>query len=87
AYGIVGMERTDVPGLATESDGRWAYPTLVKPPLPSGSPGPFAETNPAGTHHADLRALLLPAPEGATETKALRGSDGWLTTEDYLAEF
>ncbi|MFM9607084.1 hypothetical protein ACKI1T_45545, partial [Streptomyces turgidiscabies] len=60
AYGIVGMERTDVPGLATESDGRWAYPTLVKPPLPSGSPGPFAETNPAGTHHADLRALLLP---------------------------
>ncbi|MGW7645139.1 hypothetical protein [Streptomyces bobili] len=87
AYGIVGMERTDVPGLATESDGRWAYPTLVKPPLPSGSPGPFAETNPAGTHHADLRALLLPAPEGATENKALRGSDGWLTTEDYLAEF
>ncbi|MEV6617462.1 hypothetical protein AB0N31_27145 [Streptomyces sp. NPDC051051] len=87
AYGIAGMERTDVPGLATESDGRWVYPTLTKPPLPSGSPGPFAETNPAGTHYADLRALLLPAPEGATEDKALRGSDGWLATKDYLAEY
>ncbi|MFF3503549.1 hypothetical protein [Streptomyces sp. NPDC003247] len=87
AYGISAMERTDVPGLATESDGRWDYPTLTRPPLPSGSPGPFDEANPAGTHHADLRALLLPAPEGATEDKALRGADGWLGTEDYLAEY
>ncbi|MFE6335480.1 hypothetical protein ACFVOK_20045 [Streptomyces sp. NPDC057798] len=87
AYGIARMERTDVPGLATASDGRWDYPTLTRPPLPSGSPGPFAEDNPAGTHHADLRALLLPAPEGATENKALRGDDGWLATEDFLAQF
>ncbi|MET7293392.1 hypothetical protein ABZS79_14865 [Streptomyces griseoloalbus] len=87
AYGITGMERTDVPGLATESDGRWEYPPLTKPPLPSGSPGPQAESNPAGTHHADLRALLLPAPQGAGENEALRGSDGWLATEDFLKEY
>ncbi|WUO60252.1 hypothetical protein OG960_26325 [Streptomyces sp. NBC_00280] len=87
AYGIAGMERTDVPGLATQSDGRWDFPRLVKPPLPSGSPGPFAVGNAIGAHHADLRALLLPAPEGATEDRALRGSDGWLAAKDYLAEY
>ncbi|WP_031479104.1 hypothetical protein [Streptomyces bicolor] len=87
AYGITGMERTDVPGLATESDGRWDYPTLTRPPLPSGSPRPFAETNKSGTHHADLRALVLPAPKGATADKALRGDDGWLATKDFLAEY
>ncbi|MGY1498957.1 hypothetical protein ACW4TU_20565 [Streptomyces sp. QTS52] len=87
AYGIARMERTDVPGLATESDGRWDFPRLTKPPLPAGSPGPFAADNPAGTHYADLRALVLPAPEGAKEDKTLRGSDGWLATKDYLAEY
>ncbi|GAA4787085.1 hypothetical protein [Streptomyces ziwulingensis] len=87
AYGVTGLERTDVPGLATASDGRWDYPALTRPPLPSGSPGPFAQANPAGTHHADLRALVLPAPEGAAPDKALRGADGWLATKDFLAEY
>ncbi|GEC09233.1 hypothetical protein SSP24_68880 [Streptomyces spinoverrucosus] len=87
AYGITGMARTDVPGLATESDGRWDYPELTRPPLPSGSPGPFADGNTAGAHYADLRALVLPAPAGAREDKALRGADGWLATKDYLAEY
>ncbi|MFJ1974239.1 hypothetical protein ACIO93_37080 [Streptomyces sp. NPDC087903] len=87
AYGITRMERTDLPGLATESDGRWDFPRLAKPPLPAGSPGPFAADNKTGTHYADLRALVLPAPEGAKEDKALGGSDGWLATKDYLAEF
>ncbi|MEV6739305.1 hypothetical protein AB0N14_21190 [Streptomyces sp. NPDC051104] len=86
-YGITGMKRTDLPGLVTASDGRWEYPPLVKPPLPSGSPGPFAEGNNAGAHYADLRALLLPAPEGATADAALRGTDGWLPTRTFLAEF
>ncbi len=86
AYGITRMERTDVPGLATESDGRWDYPLLTKPPLPSGSPGPEAESNPAGTHHADLRALLLPAPKGAEENRALRGTQGWLPADAFLKE-
>ncbi|MFF7789596.1 hypothetical protein [Streptomyces sp. NPDC007991] len=87
AYGVTRMERTDVPGLATESDGRWEYPVLTRPPLPSGSPGPFAEANTAGTHHADLRALLLSAPKGARDDKALRGTDGWLAEKDFLAEY
>jgi hypothetical protein len=81
------MERTDVPGLRTESDGRWQYPTLTKPPLPSGSPQPFAADNKAEAHYADLRALVLPAPKGAEEDAALRGEDGWLATEDFLAEY
>ncbi|WUE60336.1 hypothetical protein OG250_22940 [Streptomyces sp. NBC_00487] len=85
--GVIGMERTDVPGLATESDGRWEYPTLTKPVLPSGSPGPFAETNKAGTHHVDLRDLVLPAPKGAKPDTVLGGADGWLPTKDFLAEF
>lgn len=87
AYGITRMERTDVPGLATESDGRWEYPTISKPPLPSGSPGPFAEANAAGAHYADLRKLLLPAPKGAKADAALRGEDGWLATKTFLAEY
>ncbi|MGW3104965.1 hypothetical protein [Streptomyces sp. NPDC001100] len=87
AYGISGMKRSDVPGLGTASDGRWAFPTLTKPPLPAGSPGPFATANAAGAHFADLRALVLPAPKGAVGDKALDGSDGWLATKVFLAEF
>ncbi|WP_460067189.1 hypothetical protein [Streptomyces sp. YKOK-I1] len=87
AYGITRMDRTDVPGLETRSDGRWAYPTLTRPPLPSGSPAPFTRANPSGAHYADLRALVLPAPEGATQDKTLAGADGWLATKDFLKEF
>ncbi|MFF5372099.1 hypothetical protein [Streptomyces sp. NPDC013187] len=87
AYGLTRLERTDVPGLATDSDGRWEYPALTRPPLPSGSPGPFAEANRAGTHHADLRALLLPAPADAQDDRTLRGTDGWLARKDFLAEY
>ncbi|MGW2298554.1 hypothetical protein [Streptomyces violaceorubidus] len=87
AYGITRMDRTDVPGLATASDGRWSYPTLTAAPLPSGSPGPFDEKNAAGAHYADLRDLLLPAPEGATADRKLRGNDGWLRTETFLDEY
>ncbi|MER5476636.1 hypothetical protein ABT026_06590 [Streptomyces sp. NPDC002734] len=88
AYGITSMERTEVPGLATESDGRWDYPELVRPPLPEGSPAPFADDNPAGAHHADLRELLLPAPAGATAVKELAGDEnGWLKKKTFLAAF
>ncbi|MBQ0890360.1 hypothetical protein KBZ94_36485 [Streptomyces sp. RM72] len=87
AYGVTRMERTDVPGLATESDGRWDYPELTAAPLPSGSPGPFAEENKAGAHYADLRELVLSAPEGAKEDEALRGKDGWLATDVFLKEY
>ncbi|MFE1926981.1 hypothetical protein ACFW91_31065 [Streptomyces asoensis] len=87
AYGITSMERTDLPGLATASDGRWAYPEITRPPLPSGSPGPFDTGNWAMAHYADLRELVLPAPEGAVDDKALRGTDGWLPMKDFLAVF
>ncbi|MFF4630365.1 hypothetical protein [Streptomyces griseorubiginosus] len=87
AYAVAGMERTDVPGLATESDGRWDYPALTKPPLPSGSPGPFVDTNKTGSHYADLRRLVLPAPHGATLDKGLAGRDGWLSTTSFLARY
>ncbi|MFG2815786.1 hypothetical protein [Streptomyces sp. NPDC048410] len=87
AYGISRADRADLPGLATRPDGRWEYPALVKPPLPSGSPGPLAAENKAGTHYADLRALLLPAPRNATVDKALTGADGWLPVKDFLAQY
>jgi hypothetical protein len=87
AYGVTRMERTDVPGLATASDGRWDYPEITGPPLPAGSPRPFAEANTAGAHHADLRQLVLPAPKGAKADAALRGEDGWLPSKTFLAEY
>ncbi|MFJ8854159.1 hypothetical protein [Streptomyces sp. NPDC102437] len=85
AFGITSMERTDVPGLATESDGRWDYPELSLPALPAGSPRPYSDGNVAEIHHADLRRLLLPAPAGAVVDKKLDG--GWVSTEQYLSEY
>lgn len=82
AFGIASLERTDVPGLATEDDGRWDYPKLSLPALPAGSPRPFGAGNPAEIHHADLRELLLPAPAGAVPDKKLPG--GWISTETFL---
>lgn len=85
AYGIASMERTDVPGLATEGDGRWDYPELALPALPSGVPRPLSSGNVAAVHHADLRKLLLPAPAGATPDKKLTG--GWVTPAQYTSEY
>ncbi|MFJ3899986.1 hypothetical protein [Streptomyces sp. NPDC090025] len=85
AAAITSMDRTDVPGLATASDGRWDYPKLSLPALPEGSPRPFSDSNPAEVHHADLRALLLPAPAGATVDPKLNG--GWVSVDQYLAVY
>ncbi|WP_328943456.1 hypothetical protein OG259_19620 [Streptomyces sp. NBC_00250] len=85
AMGITAMERTDVPGLATESDGRWDYPRLALPALPDGTLRPFTEGNDGEVHHADLRQLLLPAPAGATVDPKLKG--GWVGLDTYLAHF
>lgn len=89
AYGMTSADRTDLPGLGTLSDGRWNYPELTMPPLPKGSPGPADPANKAGAHYADLRALLLPAPEGAKadEASVLAGTDGRLATKDFLAQY
>jgi hypothetical protein len=83
AMGITAMERTEVPGLATESDGRWEYPKLALPALPEGAPRPYTDGNDGEIHHADLRKLLLPAPKGATADPKLTG--GWAGVDSYLA--
>ncbi|WP_369145556.1 hypothetical protein [Streptomyces sp. R44] len=83
AMGITAMDRTDVPGLATESDGRWQYPKLALPALPDGAPRPYSDGNDGEIHHADLRKLLLPAPAGATVDPKLNG--GWVGVDSYLA--
>ncbi|MEU5532637.1 hypothetical protein [Streptomyces sp. NPDC020362] len=87
AYGVTQMKRNDLPGLATRSDGRWDYPQIVHPPLPAGSPAPFADSNKATAHYADLRRLVLPAPKGATADKALAGGHGWVEPKTFLAEY
>ncbi|MGM9466420.1 hypothetical protein [Streptomyces murinus] len=87
AYGVTRLERTDVPGLGTASDGRWDYPELVRPPLPKGRPAPFASSNKATAHYADLRELVLPAPRGATADKTLAVSHGWVKTGTFLDEY
>ncbi|MDT0378577.1 hypothetical protein RM572_07265 [Streptomyces sp. DSM 42041] len=86
AYGITELERTDVPGLATAPDGRWAYPELKLPALPEGSPRPFAEGNDGEIHHADVRDLLLPAPRGARGGEDLPGIEGTWVSVDTFAQ-
>lgn len=83
AAAITAMDRTDVPGLATANDGRWAYPKLTLPALPEGAPRPFTDGNEGEIHYADLRALVLPAPAGATVDPKLDG--GWASVEQYLS--
>ncbi|MEU1231339.1 hypothetical protein [Streptomyces sp. NPDC005828] len=83
AMGITALDRTDVPGLATESDGRWEYPKLRLPALPADKPRPFTDGNDGEVHHADVRELLLPAPAGATTDPKLDG--GFVSTDAYLS--
>ncbi|MER5493815.1 hypothetical protein [Streptomyces sp. NPDC002490] len=86
-FALLGADRTDLPGLATAADGRWEYPTIRRPALPEGAPGPFAETNPAAVHHAALRKLLLPAPRGSAPDPTLRSRDGWVSPGDFARLF
>ncbi|WP_406200942.1 hypothetical protein OH807_20615 [Kitasatospora sp. NBC_01560] len=62
AVAVTTPERTDIPGLATERDGRYTFPALALPPLPSGKAVPRESKS---RHAADLRYLLLPAPKEA----------------------
>lgn len=66
AFAVTTPARTDLPGLHTPSDGRYAFPAPTLPPLPPGRPGPFANGN-LGHHWAELKGLLLPAPRHALE--------------------
>jgi hypothetical protein len=47
---------------------------------------PFTTGNIGEIHHADLRRLLLPAPEGATVDAKLNGG-GWVGVDQYLAQY
>ncbi|MFI7383542.1 hypothetical protein [Streptomyces sp. NPDC049813] len=87
AYGITQQKRSDLPGLATESDGRWEYPVLTRPALPKGAPRPFDERNRAEAHYADPRDLVLPGPAGARPDPGLRTDHGWVETKAFLAQF
>ncbi|MFD7982775.1 hypothetical protein ACFV4M_05275 [Kitasatospora indigofera] len=73
AYAVTVPDRTDIPGLATPKDGRYTFPVLALPPLPSGKPAPGAPGAEL-RHEADLRRLVLPAPKEATEPAAATGS-------------
>lgn len=85
-YGLTVPERTDLPGLATQDDGRWDYPELSLPALPPGSFPPFDKRNHGETHDVDLRDLLLPAPRGAKAGKDLPSPKGdWIAVQDFLA--
>ncbi|MFJ9775843.1 hypothetical protein ACIRVF_32170 [Kitasatospora sp. NPDC101157] len=65
ALAVTAPERTDLPGLATANDGRYTFPPLTLPPLPSGKAAPDLKDESKGLHQADLRYLLLPAPKEA----------------------
>ncbi|MFF6788908.1 hypothetical protein ACFY9C_07520 [Streptomyces filamentosus] len=80
---ITSLDRHEVPGLATEGDGRWEYPRLSLPALPEGSPRPFTDGNDGEVHHADARRLVLPAPAGAKVDPKADGA--WVTTESFLS--
>jgi hypothetical protein len=85
AYAVTRPERTRIPGLGTPDDGRWTYPRLALPGLPPHMPRPLDEKrNPGGVHHADLRTLLLPEPEGAVNDPAFPGTKGWLDPAVYV---
>ncbi|MEV7833893.1 hypothetical protein AB0P12_25205 [Streptomyces subrutilus] len=88
AYGLVRPERTELPGLSTLDDGRWAYPVLAKPELPAGAPLPKGADNPDATHYAALSALLLTPPAGAgPDSGFAAGEDGAVSPETFLGEY
>lgn len=85
-YGLTLPDRTDLPGLATQDDGRWDYPKLSLPALPAGSYPITDVRNAGGTHDVDLRKLLLPAPKGAKAGEDLPPVDGgWVPVKDFVS--
>ncbi|MFD5623965.1 hypothetical protein, partial [Streptomyces yangpuensis] len=88
AYGITVPERTDIPGLATEDDGRWTFPTLSQQALPPGAPLAQGPDNKDGTHYAQLAGLLLPAPAGSKADDAVKADkDGTVPVDSFLEEY
>lgn len=78
AYAVSLPRRTDLPFLATPSDGRYTFPSAVRPAPPSGEPVPNDGSNTGQVHYGDLRQYLLPAPTGAVPKE-----DGWESVADF----
>ncbi|WP_240801663.1 hypothetical protein [Streptomyces sp. A1136] len=88
AYGIVRQQRTDLPGLSTRSDGRWAYPAQALPALPAGAPLPGGADNEGAVHYADLGTLLLTPPTGARSDAGFKADkDGIVSSDAFLEEY
>jgi hypothetical protein len=94
AFAVMAPKRTDLPGLQTPDDGRYAYPALRLPELPPGAAGPSAggaaQGVPGGSlPHAigDVRLLLLPSALGGRPDPALPGRKGWVAMADYAKLF
>jgi hypothetical protein len=84
AFAVMAPQRTDLPGLKTPSDGRYTFAALSLPTLAPGQAAPGDPSNLGGQHLADIRKLLLPAPQGAVSDHALTLADGWLPLADSL---
>jgi hypothetical protein len=84
AFAVMAPQRTDLPGLATPSDGRYVFAPLSLPTLAPGQLPPGDPSNKGGQHLADIRELLLPAPQEAVADHALKLSAGWLSETDTL---
>ncbi|MBS2961798.1 hypothetical protein KGA66_01970 [Actinocrinis puniceicyclus] len=85
AFALTLPQRTDMPGLATAPDGRYAFPALTLPTLPAGQPAPSASANSMAQQHlADIRRLLLPRPTGAGAQGVKSAVDGWLADPSPL---
>ncbi|MEY9934296.1 hypothetical protein ABH926_008961 [Catenulispora sp. GP43] len=78
AYAVTLPRRTDVPFLATPSDGRYSFPGVVHPVPPAGEAAPGADSNQTQAHYGDLRQYLVPAPVGAVPKES-----GWESVADF----
>jgi hypothetical protein len=89
AFAVTAPRRTDIPGLRTPTDGRYVFPALTLPALPSGAVGPAEGITGSseGMHTADLRKLLLPAPVGAQVDASYPGVSGWYPVTSFGQKF
>ena len=89
AFAVAAPRRTDIPGLRTPTDGRYAFPALTLPALPSGAVGPAEQTSHGSeeAHSADLRQLLLPMPVGGQADASYPGRSGWYSTAAFAKKF
>ncbi|MFC1431160.1 hypothetical protein ACEZDB_10915 [Streptacidiphilus sp. N1-3] len=89
AVAVTAPRRTDLPGLRTPADGRYAFPRLTLPALPPKAltPSQGADATGDSDHAADLRKLLLPAPLGARTVKGfLPDPTGWYPAASYIKD-